>query len=826
MSKQSRELPHIYLSENGTSENYTRPKRGGGSNSPPERNRAAHAKYLEQAIGRAIQEARKQLNSRDSKLATGVSGFYLEFEIQAKETIALKSLENQQKRIELVVVKKLPGREDMVGAIVFVPESSSDYFMKKVEEYRDKNTKTKKPKNEALISRLENVQIGKVTSLFTDNPALFPEDERKMWWEVWLRKDKREEFNQITQKLEIHTKPHAISFPEREIVLAMSDVEGMARVIHNSDAVAELRIAKDTPSMFFEIAASDQVQWVNDLEKRLLEPGKHAVSICLLDSGVARIHPLLSSGMALDDMHSVEPSWGVNDSVYWRGHGTAMAGLCLYSDSLIAMLATSEKVKLLHRLESVKILPHTGQNEPDLYGALTEQGVSLPEIQAPERRRVFCRAVTSSIDSSNAGTPSSWSAAVDQLCFNDGEFRRLMIVSAGNIFQEIFPKDYLNINDLETIENPGQAWNPLIVGACTEQINILDPNYAGWQVLAPGGDLSPRSRTSVRWDSQWPIRPDVVFEGGNMAFNGQNPAETIDDLCLLTTYYRPNVRMFDRMNNTSCATALASYMAARIMSEHSHYRPETVRALIVHSAEWTPAMQNHFKVASSKTARRTLLRRYGYGVPDLRRALQSASNDLTLIIEDELQPFYLEANLVKTKEMKLHKLPWPSEELEKLGEEKVELKITLSYFIEPNPGERGWAYRHRYASHGLRFKVKGSLETDDDFKWRINQATREEEEGRTISPMSDENNWFLGPNTRDSGSIHSDIWHGNAVELAQKDAIAVYPVGGWWKEKKYLNRWNQIALYSLIISIRVPEVEADIYTPVSNIVSTSIAIDT
>jgi hypothetical protein len=81
-----------------------------------------------------------------------------------------------------VVVKKLPEREDMVGAIVFVPESSSDYFMKKVEEYRDKNTKTKKPKpkNEALISRLENVQIGKVTSLFTDNPALFPEDERKI----------------------------------------------------------------------------------------------------------------------------------------------------------------------------------------------------------------------------------------------------------------------------------------------------------------------------------------------------------------------------------------------------------------------------------------------------------------------------------------------------------------------------------------------------------------------------------------------------------------------------------------------------------------------
>lgn len=826
MSKQSREFPHIYLPEKGKSKNYTRPPQGGGANTPPNRNRVAHARYLEQAIGRAIQEARQQLNSRDPELATGVPGFYLEFHIKAEETIALKSLESRKKKIELVAVNKIPGQEGMVMATVFVPESAAHYFLKKVEEYRDKDTKAEKPKNESLISRLETVQIGKVISLFTDNPALFPEDGREVWWEVWLRKDKREDFNQITQKLKIQTKPHTISFPEREIVLAISNVEAMARVINNSDVVAELRIAKDTPSMFLEMRTLEQEQWVDDLKKRLLEPGKHAVSICLLDSGVARIHPLLSLGLASNDMHTVEPSWGVNDSPSRHGHGTQMAGLCLYSDSLIAMLATSERVKLLHRLESVKILPNTGQNEPELYGAITEQGVSLPEIQAPDRRRVFCMAVTSSIDSTNGGTPSSWSAAVDQLCFNDGEFRRLMIISAGNISQDIFSNDYLNINDIETIENPGQAWNSLIVGAYTEKINILDPNYGGWQPLAPGGDLSPCSRTSVIWDTQWPIRPDVVFEGGNMAFDGQNSAVSIDDLCVLTTHYRPNIRMFDRMRDTSCATALASYMAARIMSEHPNYRPETVRALIVHSAEWTPAMQNHFKGASSKTARGALLRRYGYGVPDLGRALQSASNDLTLIIEDELQPFYSESSRVKTKEMKLHKLPWPSEELEKLGEAKVELKITLSYFIEPNPGERGWAYRHRYASHGLRFKVKDCLETDNDFQWRINQAVREEEENNKSSRGSDDNNWFLGPNTRDCGSIHCDIWHGNAVELAQKDAIAVYPVGGWWKEKKYLERWNQMALYSLIISIRVPGVEVDIYTPVYNFVSTSIAIET
>lgn len=825
MSQESREFPHIYLPENGQSENYTRPRQGGGSNSPPDRDRIAHARHLEEQIGQAIQQANQILNPRDSQLATGVAGFYLEFQIKSEETIALKSLENRQKKIELVAVRKISEQEGMVLATVFVPESAQDYFLEKVAQYRDEDTKNNKPKNETLVSRLEAVKIGTVQSIFTDNPALFPENGGEVWWEVWLRKGKQEEFKQITQKLEIPTKYHAISFPEREVVLAMSDWEAMARVINNSDVVAELRIAKDTPSMFLEMPNLEQEQWVEDLENRLIVPGKQAVSICVLDSGVARIHPLLSPGLDANDMHAVEPSWGVNDSAFWRGHGTAMAGLCLYSDELIDLLATSEKVKLLHRLESVKILPNTGQNQPELYGAITEQGVSLPEIANPHRPRLFCMAVTSSSDSMR-GTPSSWSAAVDQLCFNDGEFRRLMIISAGNISEDIFPEDYLNINDIETIENPGQAWNPLIVGAYTEKINIIDSNYHGWQPLAPGGDLSPRSRTSVIWDSQWPIRPDVVFEGGNMAFDGKNPAAAIDDLCLLTTHYRPNIRMFDRMSDTSSATALASYMAARIVSEQPNYRPETIRALIVHSAEWTPAMQNHFEAASSKTARGALLRRYGYGVPDLERALKSTRNDLTLIIEDELQPFCLENSRLKTKEMKFHKLPWPSEKLEILGEAKIELKITLSYFIEPNPGERGWAYRHRYPSHGLRFKVKDSLETDNDFRWRINQAVREEEEDRRSSRGSDDNNWFLGPNTRDGGSIHSDIWHSTAVELAQKDAIAVYPVGGWWKEKKYLDRYDQMAPYSMIVSIRVPEVEVDIYTPVYNLVTTSVAVET
>ena len=54
-----------------------------------------------------------------------------------------------------------------------------------------------------------------------------------------------------------------------------------------------------------------------------------------------------------------------------------------------------------------------------------------------------------------------------------------------------------------------------------------------------------------------------------------------------------------------------------------------------------------------------------------------------------------------------------------------------------------------------------------------------------------------------------------AVELASRDAIAVYPVTGWWKEKQYLRRYERDARYCLIVSINATASEVDIYTPIA-----------
>ena len=816
MARAPRNRPHLYLDGGGQSEPYTSPRRV-FSDPPPRRTRSIHARQLERAMGLALSQARRQMATREADVAEGERGFYLQFEIPITERATVEDLESKRNAIELVAVKPLGDGDELISATVFMPERSADFFTRKIEAYRDEDTRWGKPKNEALIARIESVSLGVVRSLFTDVAELYPTAGRVAWWEVWLRDDRLEAFRRVAERMNVALKDHTISFPERDVILVLADETVMTRLVTNTDAVAELRLAKDTPSLFLEMRAIEQADWVGDLTQRVTGPRETAPAICLLDSGANRAHPLIAPALSVADQHAYDDAWGVEDCARWNGHGTAMAGVALYGD-LEAALTNSAPVALRHRLETVKILPPQGQNEPELYGAVTEVGITKVERNSPGRNRVFCMAVSSEIGLTR-GRPSSWSAAIDQLAYGGGNRRRLIVLAAGNLRDDIAAADYPDRNDLAEAENPAQAWNALVTGACTEKISITHADYDGWVPVAPAGDLCPTSRTSGIWDRQWPIRPDIVFEGGNLAHDGVNPATPIEDLQLLTTHYRPNQRLLDSFGDTSGATALAARLCARIMADRPELWPETIRGLVVHSAEWTPVMRGCFDRAGSQAQKMAMLRRYGWGVPNFQRALFSASNDATLMVEDALLPFRRDGSEIKTRDMNLHNIPWPHAELRALGHQDVELRITLSYFVEPNPGERGWTRRHRYASHGLRFTVKRSLETLDQFRQRINRAAEAEDSSDAGGVGSDE--WVLGPTVRDRGSVHSDIWRGSAAALAERDAIGVFPISGWWKEKRALQRWDRAVRYALIVSIRAPDAEVDLYTAIE----TKIAVE-
>ena len=95
------------------------------------------------------------------------------------------------------------------------------------------------------------------------------------------------------------------------------------------------------------------------------------------------------------------------------------------------------------------------------------------------------------------------------------------------------------------------------------------------------------------------------------------------------------------IHDTSAASALAARLAASLWSHYPDFTPETVRALMVHAARWTPAMRRRCTVNDALDVT-LLLRTFGYGQPDEDALFASANNALTLIAQSTIQPFLKE----------------------------------------------------------------------------------------------------------------------------------------------------------------------------------------
>ena len=834
------ELPkpkrHFVLNQKATPERYRPKTRGGGGVDVPRQNRQTHGQGLKRQID-ALKPVVAQ--AREAQKEAGMEdgfGLQIEFESFPDIGLAFESLAAERSGIELLNVRH---DENKTLATVWVPDGKLRVLENKVAAYLDEsrdrvNEKkdTKTPRNQKLLDAIRSIRVASVKSLWTDDPEVFPTDNKPFWWEVWLpiwgdRQSAVDQFKALAQSLGFRVAHEQVEFPERTVVMVHGSLDQMQQSMMTLNSIAELRRAKETADFFDSLVLDEQHDWANELLQRSRFPsaGDHIPHICLLDTGVNDGHPLLAPAIDPRDTHTVEPSWRTNDNA---GHGTEMAGLALFGN-LTPVFDSSDLVTVNHRLESVKLLDrnHSNSEDPEHHGYLTIQAVGRPEIAAPERQRVFGMAVTAR-DGRDRGRPSSWSATIDRLAVdyeNQGKTPRLFIIAAGNIKDNHAWGAYPDSISTDGIHDPAQAWNALTVGASTELTHITDPDTDGYQPVAPAGGLSPFTTSSGTWQSHWPLKPDIVFEGGNAARDAHWTTAGLHSLRLLTTSADINDRLLTTTNATSAATALVARMAAQLMAEYPELRLETIRGLIVHSADWTQAMRDQYlsdphNSAKADVAR--MVRHCGFGAPDLSRALWSVENSLTLVSEDRLQPFMREGEKdPKLKDMNFHRLPWPLAELETLGEAEVELRVTLSYFIEPNPSARGTKSRYRYESHSLRFDVKRPYEAEDEFRQRINMLSRDMEEGTQTSSGSD-SNWLLGTRNRHRGSLHSDIWKGTAAGLASRGVLAVFPVGGWWKTRPKLKRYNQWADYSLLVSIRAPEQEVALYTAIENQVAVEI----
>lgn len=550
-------------------------------------------------------------------------------------------------------------------------------------------------------------------------------------------------------------------------------------------------------------------------EFTLEPPRSDAPSIVILDTGIATAHPLLKAAiLSATTADELIPS---PEDTY--GHGTKMAGIALYADLGAAVERGFEAAP--HWVQSSRLLvqPGLGTASDDNYEkwpVLTTGAVQSAEKADPlPRNRVFTMAVTRTMQDPPLDdvAPTLWSHAIDQISYHDGH-GRLFVVSAGNARDSqwlALAEQHPQLQLSEKIHQPAQAANALTVGAYTTRVTLPhSKDYADAEVVAkrPGG-ISPFTSTGLP-GNEWSVKPDVVMEGGNLAIFGTLPDASVPTLSALTTSHRHAVgQPLGQISMTSEATARVAHLAARIWSAEPKLRPETIRGLIVHSASWTSEMLDQFSGVYDR------LLACGFGVPDLTLASECAQGRATIVVEDTMPSAVVEevpkrkpprrpttkaTELKLRRKLKVFRLPMPGD-LMTDADAPVELRVTLSYFSEPNKFGRT-------VFHGLDLKwdMQGPQESESQFLQRINALARPvgPDGKRQKTNSSKSFPWEFGVQVRSRGTVQRDRWCGRISSLIGDKLIAIIPVLGWWDQRRYLK--EQEMRFSLIVSVFGPGV--------------------
>ncbi len=549
----------------------------------------------------------------------------------------------------------------------------------------------------------------------------------------------------------------------------------------------------------FEIAESEQIvseiqvtELPEDQEIEVLPPPDNAPTFCVIDSGVREEHILLAPAVLSQYSKNYVPNENTTaDEVANGGHGTKVAGAILYGNNI----------------------PEQGINQLPCFivnARVLDAGCQLPEqLYPPELMEAILddfdgiRLFNMSIASTSPCRVvhmSTWAAKLDSLIH---QRKVLFILAIGNLMSSSGHPVKLGIREhLEAgrtypqyllqpssrLANPAQSMLALTVGSVCSA-DFEDPDRISF---GKRGYISSFSRCGPGlWQS---IKPDVVEFGGDFLreVNGINVSPH-DNVAVKVVKSGGNRTGFSV--GTSFAAPKVAHIVARLASEFPEESVLFYKALVVQSAR----LPEHVFYQPNVN----VLRAFGYGIPDLERALNNNPYRITFIAEGKVAPH--QANVYSVK------IP-PT--LSRAGTNyDILLEVTLAYTAEPR------RTRRRLRSYLSSWLSWDSSKLGENFDVFTNRVLKDMEEPETIVDVEEEdvNNikWTISTSPtyglikqfkRQDSPTQKDWAIIKSNKLGEELSFAVVGHKGWDKDTS-----SEIP-FALSISFEIIARETEIYS--------------
>ena len=393
-------------------------------------------------------------------------------------------------------------------------------------------------------------------------------------------------------------------------------------------------------------------------------PDKNKPGILIVDSGIKN-HPLLENAIVdqnilLSHDEKREKRSNINDDV---GHGTAVAGIALYGDVKKCVDVNTFDPQIW--LYSAKVL-HMGPDGEATYDdeALLEHQLKTA-IERIVEKYTTCKIVNLSLGNANRKMTYGQrqfriASLVDEL---SGRYPDILFtISTGNNMHdyESYPRYLMDDTQSVKIIDPATSIHGLTVGSIfpfndpKRSKNFDYPSY--FTCVGPGlRDM---------------IKPELVEYGGGYD----------SDIVTINSDWIEDGRLFTLKQGTSFSAPKIAHCLAKLKDAFPDTSRNLLKALLLSSATIPlerPSPLDKIDLWGKNKDLRKILNIYGYGKPDLDRALHSESNRVLLTHDGTIGLNHVE----------LFAINLPEEFLKENGKRAIEVILTFDPPTSSNRAE-------------------------------------------------------------------------------------------------------------------------------------------